>query len=326
MAESTGAEFLVRARAVLEAERDGLSLAANTLGSPFVRAVETLLAVRGRVIFSGVGKSGLVARSLAATFTSTGMPAVFLHPVDALHGDIGVIGGGDVAVALSTSGETDELLRVVPFFRERDVPTILLTGAPESRLAKTADIVVDVGAATEASAVRALPTTSITVATAVGHALAVVVMEERGFREENFAVLHPGGAIGRKFGRRVADVMHTGADVPVVSVAGSFKDALVEIIRGRLGVTGVVDESGALVGVLTDGDLKRILLDRKRVLDAPVTAVMTRGPKTIAADATVMAALERMERNPRGAITSLFVVDEKGRPTGLLHIHDCLRP
>jgi arabinose-5-phosphate isomerase len=303
----------------------GLAAARAVLDERFVRAVRLLVSARGRVIVAGVGKSGLVGRKIAATLTSTGSPAVFVHPVDAMHGDLGILGEDDVAIVVSQSGESEELVRMVPLFRRVHVPVILITASERSTLEREADVTLFIGSAPEASVVRFVPTTSSTTALAVGDALAVVVMEARGFREEDFAFLHPGGVIGRKILKRVAELMHAGTDLPVVHRAKPMKEALVEIVRARLGMTTVVGDDGRLVGVVTDGDLKRILLRRADILDTPVGELMTPDPKTIDGNAPVVAALERMENNPTGGITSLVVVDPDGRPKGVIHIHDCLR-
>jgi arabinose-5-phosphate isomerase len=317
--------YLRRAREILAAEMRGLEAARAVLDERFARAVSLLVSARGRVVVAGVGKSGLVGRKIAATLTSTGSPAVFVHPVDAMHGDLGILGEDDVAIVVSQSGESEELIRMIPLFRRVRVPVILITASERSTLAREADVALFTGSAPEASVVRFVPTTSSTTALAVGDALAVVVMEARGFREEDFAFLHPGGVIGRKILKRVAELMHAGTALPIVHRSKPMKEALVEIVRARLGMTTVVDDDGRLVGVVTDGDLKRILLRRPDILDTPVGELMTPNPKTIAGDAPVVAALERMENNPTGGITSLVVVDPDGRPEGVIHIHDCLR-
>lgn len=319
--------ILSRAREVLRAESEGLRVAGETLDQGFVRAARLLIGASGRVVVSGVGKSGLVARKLAATLSSTGTPALFVHPVDAVHGDLGVLAAGDVAILGSNSGSTEELVRMVPLLRRMGVRIVALTARRDSPLGREADAVIAYGEAPEAGSVSLVPTTSTTAMLACGDALAVVVMEARGFAEEHFAFLHPGGVIGRKIARTVADVMHAGDDLPRISRDRSVKDGLMEILRGRLGVTTVVDDDGVLVGILTDGDLKRILLrhDPAAILEREVAGVMTPDPRTIAADAPVVVALERMENNPGGAITSLVIVDGAHRPVGVVHIHDCLR-
>jgi arabinose-5-phosphate isomerase len=320
--------ILARAREVLRAEAEGLRVAEASIDAGFASAARLLASATGRVVVSGVGKSGLVGRKLAATLASTGTPALFVHPVDAVHGDLGVLAQGDVVILCSNSGATEELVRMVPLLRRMGVAIVALTARGGSPLGREADAVVAYGEAPEAGSVALVPTTSTTAMLGVGDALAVVVMEARGFGAEHFAFLHPGGVIGRKIARTVADIMHHGPDLPRIAGDRSVKDGLMEILRGRLGVTTVVDAEGRLAGILTDGDLKRILLrlDPAEVLDHPIAEVMTASPRTIAPDAPVVVALERMENNPGGAITSLVVVDEEGRPRGVVHIHDCLRP
>lgn len=317
---------LSRAREVIEAERRGLEVASAALATGFTEAIELLLATKGRVLVSGLGKSGLVGRKLAATLTSTGSPALFMHAVDALHGDLGTLTKDDAVILCSKSGETDEVLRMVPLLRRMKVPIIALTASGTNTLAKSADAAVLYGNAPEASVVAFVPTTSTTAMLAVGDALAIVLMERRGFREADFAFLHPGGVIGRTLGRRVADLMRSGADLPRVEIGASLQEALLEILRGRVGSTTIVDAEGRLAGIFTDGDLKRVLLKHGAVLTLPVRDVMTREPKTIAPDALAVAAVERMENNPSGPITSLVVVDGEKRPVGIVHLHDCLRP
>ncbi len=315
-----------RARDVIASEASGLAAASESLDDGFAEAVELVLGATGRVVLVGVGKSGLVARKIAATLTSTGSPAVFMHAVDAAHGDLGVLRRDDVAILCSKTGATEELLRLVPALERVGVPIVVLTARADSPLARAAGAIVRCGDAPEAGSVSLVPTTSTTAMLAVGDALAVVVMEERGFREADFAFLHPGGVIGRQIARRVRDVMAVGEALPRVPAAASLRDALVEILRGALGMTTVVDDGGKLVGVLTDGDLKRILLKHENPMALPVGDVMSREPKTIGPDALVASAVERMENNPRGAITSLVVVDPSGVPIGVVHLHECLRP
>ncbi len=320
--------YLARAREVLAAEVVGLETSARSLDEGFARAVRLLLTCPGRVIVTGVGKSGHVARKLAATLTSTGTRSFFIHPVDAVHGDLGILDGSDVVLIVSNSGESEELIRMVPLFHRFRVPIVLLTSFPGSTLARSADLVVNVGQAPEASPESLVPTTSSTSAQAVGDALAMVLMEERGFRRQDFAFLHPGGVIGKKIMRTVGDLMHAGPELPMVHQRKTMKEALVTIVRGRLGVTTVVDDAGVLVGIITDGDLKRILLrsPSRNILETAVGEVMTRDPKVIDRGAPVVAALERMENNLGGSITSLVVVDAENRPQGIIHIHDCLKP
>jgi arabinose-5-phosphate isomerase len=320
------ARVLERAREVIVAEQRGLAVAAAGLDGDFVRAVDVLEGTKGRILVSGLGKSGLVGRKLAATMTSTGSPALFIHAVDALHGDLGALAREDAVILCSNSGETDEVVRMIPLLRRMSVPILALTASAASTLARGADAAIAYGVAPEASAVRHVPTTSTTAMLAVGDALAVVLMERKGFREADFAFLHPGGVIGHTLGRRVAELMHEGEDLPVVRSDATLQEALLEILRGRVGATTVIDAGGRLAGLLTDGDLKRVLLKHGPALDRPVRDVMTVNPRTIDENATAVSAVERMENNAAGPITCLVVVDSDGRPAGIVHLHDCLRP
>jgi arabinose-5-phosphate isomerase len=313
------------ARDVLAIEREALERVSSRLGPSFASAVRAILESSGTVIVLGVGKSGIVARKIAATFTSTGTPAVFLHPGDAAHGDVGMVGRNDVAIAVSKSGEGDEILRILPVFKGLGVPIIAITGEPASSLAREADVVLDAGVEREACPMDLVPTASTTAALALGDALAVVVLREKDVDRDLFAAFHPGGALGRRLRLRVSDVMHAGDGLPTISQTASMKDAIVEIADKRIGMTTVVDDAGRLAGIIADGDLKRILMVRPDILEARVSEVMTVAPRTIERGELVASALERMESNDPSPITSLIVVDEDGRPEGVIHIHDCLR-
>ncbi len=318
-------EIVALAREVLEVECASLEALAERVGGAFVAAARAISRTRGTVILSGVGKSGIVARKIAATFASTGTPAAFLHPADAAHGDIGLVAGSDVVVAVSKSGEGDELLQILPILRDLKVTIIAITGNPSSSLASLSDIVLDASVEREACPLDLVPTASTTAAVALGDALAVVVMKEKEVGREDFAYFHPGGALGRRLLLRVRDVMHTGEELPVVTEDTIMREAIVEIANKRLGLTTVVDRNGKLVGILTDGDLKRILIEREDILAATASEVMSRSPKTVGRDELVAAALEKMETLPPSPITSLVIVDAEGRPEGVIHIHDCLK-
>jgi arabinose-5-phosphate isomerase len=323
VARLTDEELVAAGRDVLATEAEALTDLSSRVGGEFVRAVRAILDAPGGLIVCGVGKSGIVARKVAATFASTGTRALFLHPGDAAHGDVGNVGRDDVVIAISKSGEGDELLRLLPFLRDLGVTIIALTGDPSSSLASRADIVLDASVAREACPMDIVPTASTTAALALGDALAVAVLREKEIDRDVLATFHPGGALGRRLLLRVRDVMHKGDGLPVVSSDSLMKDAIVEIAAKRLGVTSVVDAAGRLVGIVADGDLKRILMKRPDILDARVEDVMTRQPKTIGRDELVAAALEKMET--LGPITSLMIVDDDGKPEGVIHIHDCLR-
>jgi arabinose-5-phosphate isomerase len=313
---------LERAARILRLEAEGILALVPRLGAPFLRAVELLGGCRGRVILTGMGKSGLVARKIAATLASTGTPAYFLHPAEGVHGDIGLVARDDVVLALSNSGETDELLAILPQLKRLGVPLILLTGAPGSTLAKQSDVVLDASVAEEACPMNLAPTTSTTAALALGDALAMVLLDRKGLRPEDYAALHPRGTLGWRSLFRVADLMHTGPAVPRVGEEASLAETIREMTDKRLGVTTVVDAAGRLVGIFTDGDLRRLHLREGPVQALRARDVMTRSPKLIGGEELAAKALQVMESF---AITSLVVVDPAHRPAGIIHMHDILR-
>jgi arabinose-5-phosphate isomerase len=322
---------LARARRVLDVETRALAAMSERLDGSFARGLDLLLACRGKVVVTGVGKSGIVCRKIAATLASTGTPAFFLHAGEGSHGDLGSLERGDVLVAVSYAGESEEVLRLLPVARRLGIPLIALCGDPASTLARNADVTLDVGVPEEACPLGLAPTASTTATMAMGDALAVALFEERGFSAEDFALLHPAGALGRRL-RRVEDIMHRGDAVPLVPEAASLKDTLVEITSKRLGVTGVVDDGAELSGIITDGDLRRALETAADVRTLTARDLMTRfrradragaPPMTIAATALAGEAVAIMERHK---ITSLFIVaDGSRRPAGVIHLHDLLR-
>jgi arabinose-5-phosphate isomerase len=313
-------DLLARGCRVLTLEADGIHAAAATLGTEFARAVELLAAARGRLIVSGVGKSGLIARKIAATLTSTGTPATFLHPVDSLHGDLGIVGRDDAALLLSKSGESDELFGLVDQLQRLGVPIVAITGAPDSALGRAATVVLDAGRAEEACAETLAPTTSTTVALALGDALAVVLLEVKGFRREDFAALHPGGALSRKLLLRVRDVMLT-KDIPALAPDRPMRECVVLLAKKR-GTVAVLDPAGELVGVVTAGDLTRLMERQAHFLDILVGDVMTRDPKSTSADTLAAAAVGLMEQH---GIMALPVLDGGRRVVGMVHLHDLMR-
>jgi arabinose-5-phosphate isomerase len=317
-------EALELGRAVLRAEAD--AIAAVALDDSFARAVAALAERTGKIVVTGVGKSGLVARRIAATLTSTGAPAFYLHPVDALHGDAGLVEPGDVALVVSHGGAGDELEALLPLLDRLGCPVIALTARADSPLAKRASLALAYGAVSEAPPLASVPTTSALVAQAVGDALALALAAARGFESRDFERLHPGGVLGRRAYLTVRDVMHAGDAMPVVRPEDTLRAALLEIMEKRLGMTVVAAADGAPRGVLTDGDLKRILLARGTdgFFDLAVSEVMHAAPRTIAPDALLVAAVRRMEDEPPGPVTSLVVVED-GRAIGVLHLHDCLK-
>jgi len=310
------------AERVLRLEAEAILGLIPKLDANFERAVELLRRCAGRVIVTGMGKSGLVGRKIAATLASTGTPAYFLHPAEGVHGDIGMVARGDVVLALSNSGETDEVLAVLPPLKRLGVPIVLLTGNPTSTLARQCEVVLDVSVPEEACPMNLAPTSSTTAALAVGDALAMVLLELRGLRPEDYAALHPRGTLGWRALFRVADLMLTGEAVPLVGQTTPLRDVIVEMTRKRKGVTTVVDAAGRLVGIITDGDLRRLHLSGTPIDALSAGEVATREPKTIRGDDLAAKALEVMET---WQITSLVIVDGESRPVGLLHMHDILR-
>ena len=310
------------AERVLRLEADGILGLIHKLDGTFDRAIALLDACAGRVIVTGIGKSGIVARKIAATFASTGRPAHFLHPAEGVHGDVGMVARGDVVVALSNSGETEEMLAILPPLKRIGVPIVLMTGRPQSALARQSEVVLDISVAEEACPMNLAPTTSTTAALAMGDAMAMALLELRGLRPEDYAALHPRGSLGWRALFRVGDLMHTGAAIPIVPESAPLHDVVVEMTRGRFGMTTVVDEAGRLSGVITDGDLRRQHLQGRDLGAATAAEVATRHPKLIASDELAAKALEVMEAF---AITSLVIADREGRPAGIVHMHDILR-
>ncbi|CAH2030706.1 KpsF/GutQ family sugar-phosphate isomerase [Trichlorobacter ammonificans] len=316
--------ILDEARKVIDAEARAVAALTHRLDSSFEQAVRLILASPGRVVVSGMGKSGLIGQKIASTMASTGTPAFFLHPAEGIHGDLGMIMKGDVVIAISNSGETDELLRILPVVKRLGASLVALSGRPDSTLARTADIHLDVSVAEEACPLGLAPTSSTTATLAMGDALAVALLVERGFQAEDFALFHPGGALGKKLLLRVEDLMHRGDAIPLVYEATPMKEALFVITAKGLGVTGVTDDTGRLLGVITDGDLRRSLERGEDILQTTAGSLMRRGPKRIRRQELAAAALQLMERH---AITSLFVFDNDtdAVPCGVLHLHDLLK-
>lgn len=312
---------LEQARRVLRLEAAALGSLAERVGDGFVAAVQTILDAPGRVIVAGIGKSGIVGRKIAATLTSTGTPATFLHPVEALHGDLGMVGHGDVAILVSKSGESDELRGLLEFFGRNGVRVIALTGEAGSTLARHADVVVDCAVEEEACPYDLAPTCSTTAALAIGDALAVALLDRRGFGREDFARLHPAGALGKRLLLRVRDVMLTGEHCPVVPPAATMRQCVVLLAEKR-GTVAVADQDGALLGVVTSGDLTRLMEHEEHFFGTVVSDVMTRNPKTAAPDELGATAVGTMERH---GIMALPVVDAARRVRGIVHLHDLMR-
>ena len=314
------------ARAVFRDEMRGLSEVEALIGPAFHEAVEAIVNCKGRLIVSGVGKSGLIGKKIAATFTSTGTPTFYIHPVEAAHGDLGLVNVNDVVLFISKSGMSDEFRVLQPAFAQLGVTMIALTGNVNSTLAKHADIVLDTTISQEAQGTLDLaPTTSTTVALVMGDALACALMKRRNFQVEDFARFHPSGILGKRLTLRVKELMRTGDSMPIVKFDTVLNDALFEMMDKSVGCVGVVDDDGRLAGIITDGDLKRILVKDRDALSTTVEGLMTPDPKTVDANVLAADALSTMELNASGPLTMYFIVDDDGKPVGLLHIHDILR-
>lgn len=315
---------LDQAKDVFRKEANAILSLIDRVNEDFIRAVTLLQSCTGKVIVTGIGKSGIISQKIASTLSCSGTPALFLHPAEGIHGDIGMVSKNDVVIAVSNSGETDELLKILPVIKRLGIKLIVVTGNPESLLSKSGDAVLDLGVQEEACPLGLIPTTSTAAAMAMGDALALALLESRGFKEEDFAALHPGGALGRKLLLRVEDVMHVREALPLVSEHDPMQVALIEMSSKRLGVTGVVTEQGELAGIITDGDLRRGLERKKNLLSLTVQDVMTRNPRTIEKEALAAQALQVMEQY---SITSLFIVAASGlkKPEGIIHLHDLLK-
>jgi arabinose-5-phosphate isomerase len=312
------------AKRVLQIEAEAIERLKERLNDDFVRAVELILAGEGKVVVTGVGKSGIIGQKIASTLASTGTPAFFLHPTEGIHGDLGMLDKEDIVVAISNSGETDELSQILPLIKRYGNKLIVLTGGATSTLARSGDVVLDVSVQEEACPLGLAPTASTTVTLAMGDALAVALLEKRGFNKEDFALRHPGGKLGKRLLLTVSGLMHVGEELPTVFEDTSMKEAVVEITSKRLGVTGVLNKQKELMGVITDGDLRRALEKHGNLLDKKAADIMTRNPKWIEAGTLAAEAVQHMEEH---AITSLFVLDKAGDrvPRGIIHLHDLLK-
>jgi arabinose-5-phosphate isomerase len=310
------------ARRALEIEAEAVQALVGRLDDRFLAAVSLILACRGRVVVSGIGKSGHIARKIASTLASTGTPAYFVHPAEASHGDLGMIQDGDVFVAISHSGRTEELLAIVPLVKRRGAKLVAVTGDAGSALAREADVNLDASVAQEACPHNLAPTASTTAALALGDALAMALLDARGFSADDFARSHPRGVLHRHALVHVSDIMRRGTDVPSVRERASLREAVAEMSRGRMGMTAVLDASGAVLGIFTDGDLRRTLQRGVDFAATRVGEVMTRGPRTIRPEALAVEAVQIMERHK---VNQLLVVDARGALAGVLNTHDLLR-
>ena len=316
--------ILEEAKKVIRIEAEALLALAESINGEFERAVELILASRGRVVVTGMGKSGLVGQKIASTMASTGTPAFFLHPAEGIHGDLGMIIKGDVVIAISNSGETEEVIRILPIIKRLGASLIAMTGSAGSTLARSGDVFLDISVKEEACPLGLAPTASTTATLAMGDALSVALLLQRGFKAEDFALFHPGGALGKKLILRVEDMMHKGDDVPLVKESTSMREALFVITSKGLGITGVTDAAGNLTGIITDGDLRRALEKGTDFLERSAGQLMTRNPKRIKRSELAASALQRMEEY---SITTLFVFEDDGgnRPVGVIHLHDLLK-
>ncbi len=317
-------DLLETAKRVLQIEAEAVLALADRINGNFTQAVEIMLACSGRVVITGMGKSGLICQKIASTMASTGTPAFFLHPAEGIHGDLGMLMKGDVVIAVSNSGETEEITRILPVIKRMGLPLIAMSGKPGSTLARAGDVYLDISVKEEACPLGLAPTASTTATLAMGDALAVALLLQRGFREEDFALFHPGGALGKRLLLRVEDLTHSGRDIPLVPAGRTVKEALFEITSKKLGITGVTDEAGNLAGVFTDGDLRRSLEKGYEILGRPIAELMTRNPKRILRSNLAAKALQKMEEH---TITSLFVfeAEESTAPVGIIHLHDLLK-
>jgi len=309
------------ARWVLEIEAAAIEGLLTQLDEDFDRTVDVLKSIRGRVVTTGMGKSGIIMKKLAATLSSTGTPSLFLHPAEAIHGDLGMITEDDAVIATSFSGSTEELLRLVEIVRRLDVPLIAMTGNARSALARHADLHLRTEIDQEACPLNLAPTASTTATLALGDALAMALLESRGFTPEDFAHLHPGGGLGKKL-RKVHELMHAGDTLPVITDTTPLRDAIYEMSKKGLGITAVTDPDGKLLGCISDGDLRRLLEKESAPLEQIASECMSPGPRTISRNELASAALKQMEDH---RITSLFVCDEHGRLEGIVHLHDLWR-
>ncbi|MBS0290134.1 MAG: KpsF/GutQ family sugar-phosphate isomerase [Proteobacteria bacterium] len=318
-------KFTVQGKKVIEIELQAIKALSSRIGKDFNLACELLLSCiqnRGRVVVIGMGKSGHIARKIAATLASTGSPAIFVHPAEASHGDMGMITDNDIAIAISNSGETEEILTILPLIKRLGIPLITLTGNSASTLAKCASVNLDVSVEKEACALGLAPTSSTTATLVMGDAVAIALLDARGFSSEDFAMSHPGGKLGRRLLLKIDDIMHTGKNIPIVSYTATVKEALMEMTRCSLGMTGVIDDEQSLIGLFTDGDLRRAFESNINIHTTKITQVMTKGGKVIEKGLLAAEALRLMETHK---INGFFVVDKQRKILGALNMHDLLR-
>ncbi len=317
-------DVVKEAKKVLKIEADAINKLIPHIDKQFLSAVDTILATKGKVVITGIGKSGLVGQKIASTMTSTGTPAYYLHPSEGAHGDLGILGKNDILIAISNSGESEEVLNIIPFVKRLGIKLIAIVGNKNSTLTKGSDIVIHVPVEKEACPFGLAPTASTTAELAVGDAIAVALLLKRGFTKDDFAMFHPGGLLGKKLLTKVENLMHAGPEMPSVYTNTKMKDVLVEITSKRMGLTGVYDSKDRLTGIITDGDLRRALEKYPDLLERAASDIMTRTPKRIEKNALAVKALNIMETY---SITSLFVTNngDKDKPVGIIHLHDILK-
>jgi arabinose-5-phosphate isomerase len=318
----TDEQILEYGKKVVQIETEAVSNLMGSIDKNFVKAVKMIYESSGRVVFTGMGKSGIIARKIVATLNSTGTPSTYLHPTDALHGDLGMVRKDDIVVIVSKSGNTEELFDLMIMLKRMEVKIIGLLSAPHSKLGDQCDVVLNAYVKEEACPHDLAPTSSTTAALVMGDAVAIALLEMRGFTVEDFALLHPGGSLGKKLLLKISEIMYKGSDVPIVKENTSLKDAILEITSKRLGTTCVVNDDGALTGIITDGDLRRLLEKTLEIKSFTAQDVMTKNPKTIKAEYLASFAIQVMEKY---SITSLIVIDETNRPVGLIHLHDLVK-
>lgn len=312
------------AKRVLHIEAEAILALEERIGTEFARAVRLILDCKGRLVITGMGKSGLICQKIAATMASTGTPSLFLHPAEGIHGDLGMLTREDVVIAVSNSGETEEVTKILPIIKRMGCPLVTMSGKPNSTLARAGDVFLDISIKEEACPLGLAPTASTTATLAMGDALAVVLLEERGFKEEDFAMFHPGGALGKRLLLRVENLMHRQEEIPLVDENTRVQEALFEITGKKLGMTGVVNAAGDLIGIFTDGDLRRLLESGTDQMSLPIKKVMTANPKRILQENLAAKALQVMETHK---ITTLFVFESEtsATPVGVVHLHDLLQ-
>lgn len=318
----TREEIIEKGKEVIRIEAESVANLIEKVGKDFADAVEVIYKSKGRVILTGMGKSGLIARKIVATMNSTGTAAIYLHPTDALHGDLGMVRKEDVVIIISKSGTTDELARLFPMFKRLGVNIIAMSGNKDSDLAVDSDIFLDISVKEEACPHDLAPTSSTTATLAMGDALSVALLEKRDFTVDDFAFLHPGGSLGKRLSLKIEEIMISGDGVPIVKENAEFKDVIFEMTSKRLGTTSVVDDEGKLKGVITDGDLRRLLERTMNINGLTAKDVMSNNPKVLQAEYLASFALQQMENYN---ITTLIIIDEKNKPAGIVHLHDLIK-